>query len=59
MSCTALMSQDAQLTYAPQLMEEPEPGVRNLQRWIEAAWSAGTSSQRSLRAGTHNLKRVR
>jgi len=41
MSCTALMSQDVQLSYAPQLVDEPGPGVRNLQRWIEAAWSAG------------------
>ncbi|KLO10423.1 DUF1671-domain-containing protein [Schizopora paradoxa] len=41
MSCSALMAQNSQPTYAPQLMEDPEPGVRNLQRWIEAAWSAG------------------
>lgn len=43
MACTALMDQPVQPMYFPLLDDPFSPGVRNLQRTIEAAWKDGTS----------------
>jgi hypothetical protein len=43
MVCTALMDQQSQPLYFPLLDSPIPPSVRNLQRWIEDAWRAGTS----------------
>ncbi|EKM55631.1 uncharacterized protein PHACADRAFT_173790 [Phanerochaete carnosa HHB-10118-sp] len=41
MSCAALMGQQLQPMYFPLLDAPISPGVRNLQQWIEDAWSRG------------------
>ncbi|KAH7107726.1 peptidase family C78-domain-containing protein [Auriculariales sp. MPI-PUGE-AT-0066] len=41
MACTALMAQQQQPEYAKLLSEPYQPGVRNLQRWIQQAWADG------------------
>jgi hypothetical protein len=41
MTCAALMCQQIQTIYFPLLDDPFPPGVRNLQRWIEAAWKEG------------------
>jgi hypothetical protein len=41
MVCTALMEQHQQSMYFAQLDFPIPPGVKNLQRWIEAAWKSG------------------
>lgn len=41
MACSPLMSQTQQPLYFPLLDEPIPPGVRNLQLWIEDAWSKG------------------
>jgi hypothetical protein len=43
MACAALMAQDIRPEYMNLLDEPTPPGVRNLQSWIEAAWSAGST----------------
>ncbi|KAJ7929281.1 peptidase family C78-domain-containing protein [Mycena leptocephala] len=41
MACTALMDQQMQPMYFPLLDHPTPPSVRNLQTWIEDAWTAG------------------
>ncbi|KAG2041522.1 peptidase family C78-domain-containing protein [Suillus americanus] len=41
MACAALMDQQIQSIYFALLDDPFPPGVRNLQRWIEAAWKEG------------------
>ncbi|KAF9052718.1 peptidase family C78-domain-containing protein [Panaeolus papilionaceus] len=41
MACAALMTQDQQPAYRSLLESPSSPSVRNLQRWIEDAWSEG------------------
>lgn len=41
MVCTALMEQNQQPMYFALLDHPIPPGVKNLQRWIEAAWRNG------------------
>ncbi|KAG0706334.1 peptidase family C78-domain-containing protein [Suillus ampliporus] len=41
MACAALMDQQIQSIYYALLDDPFPPGVRNLQRWIEAAWKEG------------------
>lgn len=41
MACAALMDQQIQNIYFALLDDPFPPGVRNLQRWIEAAWQEG------------------
>ncbi|KAF7359376.1 hypothetical protein MSAN_01280200 [Mycena sanguinolenta] len=41
MACTALMDQQSQPMYFPLLDHPIPPGVRNLQQWLENAWSEG------------------
>ncbi|KAJ6500449.1 peptidase family C78-domain-containing protein [Mycena sanguinolenta] len=41
MACTALMDQQSQPMYFPLLDHPIPPGVRNLQQWLESAWSDG------------------
>jgi hypothetical protein len=41
MACAALMDQQIQSIYFALLDDPLPPGVRNLQRWIEAAWKEG------------------
>ncbi|KAG1749073.1 peptidase family C78-domain-containing protein [Suillus paluster] len=41
MACAALMNQQIQNIYYALLDDPFPPGVRNLQRWIEAAWKEG------------------
>jgi hypothetical protein len=41
MACAALMSQQIQSIYFALLDDPFPPGVRNLQRWLEAAWKEG------------------
>ncbi|KAG2348536.1 DUF1671-domain-containing protein [Suillus weaverae] len=41
MACAALMDQQIQNIYFALLDDPFPPGVRNLQRWIEAAWKEG------------------
>ena len=43
MVCTALMDQPFQPLYFPLLDSPIPPSVRNLQKWIEQAWEAGTT----------------
>jgi hypothetical protein len=45
MACAALMDQTEQPLYFPLLDSPIPPGVRNLQRWVEAAWNDGRFSQ--------------
>ena len=42
MACTALYDQQVQPDYFPVLDSPIPPGVRNLQRWLECAWAAGS-----------------
>jgi hypothetical protein len=46
MACAALMVQPLQPTYFPLLDHPLPPGVRNLQRMIEAAWEQGQAYSR-------------
>jgi hypothetical protein len=46
MACAALMVQPFQPTYFPLLDHPLSPGVRNLQRMIEAAWEKGDTYSR-------------
>lgn len=41
MMCSALMTQDDQPAYENLLEQKYTPGVRNLQRILEAAWKEG------------------
>lgn len=51
MACTALMDQQVQPMYFPALDHPTPPGVRNLQQWIEDAWTAGFDKE-----GANDLK---
>ncbi|KAJ7582586.1 peptidase family C78-domain-containing protein, partial [Mycena floridula] len=53
MSCTALMDQQFQPDYFALLDHPIQPGVRNLQRWIEDAWKAGFDLE-----GAQELKKL-
>lgn len=53
MVCTALMVQQVQPMYYPLLDDPLSPSVRNLQRWIEAAWKAGFDEE-----GAKDLKNL-
>ncbi|KAG1835721.1 peptidase family C78-domain-containing protein [Suillus variegatus] len=48
MACAALMDQQIQTIYFALLDDPFPPGVRNLQRWIEAAWKEGAKDLRNL-----------
>lgn len=41
MACAALIDQPFQPLYFPLLDAPIDPGVRNLQTWIEMAWQSG------------------
>jgi len=41
MACSSLLAPDGRPDYAQYLKADSAPGVRNLQRWIEDAWSQG------------------
>jgi hypothetical protein len=43
MACATLMDQQIQSIYFALLDDPFPPGVRNLQRWIEAAWKEGAA----------------
>lgn len=53
MACAALMEQEVQPAYAALINEPVAPGVRNLQLWIEDAWSRGYDDE-----GAKQLKNV-
>ncbi|KAF8894407.1 peptidase family C78-domain-containing protein [Infundibulicybe gibba] len=53
MACAALMGQPTQPSYRSLLKEPIEPGVRNLQAWIEAAWADGFDVE-----GARDLKKL-
>ncbi|THH32960.1 hypothetical protein EUX98_g1181 [Antrodiella citrinella] len=52
MTCSALMAQTEQPLYFPLIEHPVPPGVRNLQLWIEDAWSKGFDQE-----GAQQLKR--
>lgn len=53
MACAALMGQQLQPMYFPLLDAPIPPGVKNLQRWIEDAWSEGYDEE-----GRNQLKKL-
>ncbi|KAH7914678.1 peptidase family C78-domain-containing protein [Hygrophoropsis aurantiaca] len=59
MACTALMVQQNQTIYFPLLDDPMPPGARNLQLWIEHAWSQGYDEigARELDHNLHNTKK--
>jgi len=47
MTCASLINQQIQPEYFSLLEKPISPGVRNLQKWIEAAWNDGQRSEHS------------